>query len=128
MIGPEIAANVARFFSSASGRDFVKRLKRAGVNPEARAPRRANTTGPFAGKTFVLTGTLESLTREDASRGIQEAGGKVTSSVSSKTSAVVAGSDPGSKLDKARALGVEVWDETRLLGALKKAGVHPAPR
>jgi len=121
MIGPEIAASVSRFFSSQSGRDFVKRLKRAGVNPEARAPRRAIATGPLAGKIFVLTGTLEALTREDASRLIQEAGGKVTSSVSSKTSAVIAGSDPGSKLEKARSLGVEVWEESRLLKALKKA-------
>jgi len=128
MIGPEIAASVARFFSSASGRDFVKRLKKAGVEPETRPPRRAKSEGPLAGKTFVLTGTLEGMTREDASRGIQEAGGKVTSSVSSKTSAVVAGSDPGSKLEKARALGVEVWDESRLLAALRKAGVHPSSR
>jgi len=121
MIGPEIAASVSRFFSSASGRDFVKRLKRAGVNPEARAPRRANTTGPLAGKIFVLTGTLEALTREDASRLIQEAGGRVTSTVSSKTTAVIAGVSPGSKLEKARSLGVEVWEESRLLKALKKA-------
>lgn len=121
MIGPEIAASVSRFFSSKSGRDFVKRLKRSGVNPEARAPRRAAATGPLAGKIFVLTGTLEALTREDASRLIQEAGGKVTSTVSSKTSAVIAGVDPGSKLEKARSLGVEVWEESRLLKALKKA-------
>jgi DNA ligase (NAD+) len=98
------------------------------VNPESKAPRRAASTGPFAGKTFVLTGTLEELTREDAARLIQEAGGKVTSSVSSKTDAVVAGSDPGSKLDKARALGIDVWDESRLKTALKKAGVAPAAR
>ncbi|HXF58897.1 MAG TPA: NAD-dependent DNA ligase LigA [Candidatus Saccharimonadales bacterium] len=120
MIGPEIAGSVSRFFSSASGKSFVRRLTEAGVKPEARAPRRA-ASGPLAGKIFVLTGTLVHLTREDAARRIQEAGGKVTSSVSSKTSAVVAGSDPGSKLDKARQLGVEVWDERRLLAALKAA-------
>jgi DNA ligase (NAD+) len=124
MIGPEIASSVARFFASAAGRDFVRRLGRAGVKPEARA-RRVATRGPFAGKVFVLTGTLDALTREDASRLIQEAGGKVTSSVSAKTSAVVAGADPGSKLDKARTLGVEVWDEARLTTALRKAGVDP---
>jgi DNA ligase (NAD+) len=128
MIGPEIASSVARFFSSRSGKDFVRRLTEAGVTPEKRAPRRVASEGPLAGKTFVLTGTLEGLTREDASRLIQEAGGKVTSSVSSKTNAVVAGSDPGSKLDKARDLGVEVWDEPRLLAALKKAGIHPSSR
>lgn len=128
MIGPEIAASVARFFSSASGRDFVKRLKKAGVEPEARPPRRVSATGPLAGKIFVLTGTMDGLSREEATRLIQEAGGRVTSSVSSKTSAVIAGSDPGSKLEKARGLGVEIWDESRLLAALKKAGIHPASR
>jgi len=125
MIGPEIAASVAGFFSTRSGRRFVERLREAGVKPETRAPRRVATTGPFAGKIFVLTGTLEAMSREDASRLIQEAGGKVTGSVSSKTTAVIAGSDPGSKLDKARTLGVEVWDESRLKAALRKAGVGP---
>jgi len=127
MIGPEIASSVARFFSSRAGRDFVRRLTDAGVKPEARAPRRAST-GPLAGKTFVLTGSLDEMTREDAARLIEEAGGKVTSSVSSRTHAVVAGSDPGSKLDKARALGVEVWDEPQLKAALKRAGITPASR
>ena len=127
MIGPEIASSVARFFFSKAGRDFVRRLTEAGVRPEARARRRA-ATGPLAGKTFVLTGTLEGMTREDAARLIQEAGGKVSSSVSSKTHAVVAGSDPGSKLDKAKTLGVEVWDEPQLKAALKRAGITPASR
>ncbi|HXL14720.1 MAG TPA: helix-hairpin-helix domain-containing protein, partial [Methylomirabilota bacterium] len=127
-IGPEIASSVAGFFSSKSGKKFIERLREAGVKPESLEPRRKGATGPFSGKTFVLTGALEELTREDAARLIQEAGGKVTSSVSSKTSALVAGSDPGSKLDKARALGVEVWDESRLRAALKKAGVAPAAR
>ena len=76
----------------------------------------------------MLTGTLEGMTREDAARLIQEAGGKVSSSVSSKTHAVVAGSDPGSKLDKAKTLGVEVWDEPQLKAALKRAGITPASR
>src|SRR6185503_576775 len=127
-IGPEIASSVAGFFSSKQGRRFIEKLHEAGVRPPASAPRRAATTGPLAGKTFVLTGALEEFTREDAARLIQEAGGKVTSSVSSKTDAVVAGSDPGSKLDKAQALGVEIWDESRLKSALKKAGVVPASR
>jgi DNA ligase (NAD+) len=127
-IGPEIASSVAAFFSSKAGRNFIQRLTDAGVKPEAKAPRRAAATGPLVGKTFVLTGSLADLTREDAARLIQEAGGKVTSSVSSKTDAVVAGSDPGSKLDKALKLGVEVWDEARLKAALRKAGVAPAAR
>ncbi len=126
-IGPEIAASVVAFFSSRVGRSFIDRLKKAGVKPESRAPRRA-AAGPLSGKTFVLTGSLEEMTREDAARLIQEAGGKVSSSVSLKTYAVVAGSDPGSKLDKAKTLGVEVWDESRLKAALRKAGVAPAAR
>jgi DNA ligase (NAD+) len=127
-IGPEIASSVAGFFSSRAGKRFIEKLHEAGVRPPTSAPRRAAATGPLAGKTFVLTGALEEFTREDAARLIQEAGGKVTSSVSSKTDAVVAGSDPGSKLDKAQALGVEIWDESRLKSALKKAGVVPASR
>ncbi len=127
-IGPEIAASVVAFFSSRAGKEFSRRLRESGVKPPARAPRRVAAEGPFAGKTFVLTGALEEMTREDAARLIQEAGGKVSSSVSSKTHAVVAGSDPGSKLDKARSLGVEVWDESRLNAAFKKAGVAPSAR
>lgn len=127
-IGPEIASSVVEFFSSKVGRTFVRRLTDAGVRPEARAPRGAAGSSPLAGKTFVLTGSLEDMPREEAARLIQEAGGKVTSSVSSKTDAVVAGRDPGSKLDRARALGIEVWDESRLKTALKKAGVVPAAR
>jgi DNA ligase (NAD+) len=127
-IGPEIASSVAGFFSSKAGKKFIERLRQAGVKPPARAPRRAATTGPFAGKTFVLTGTLEDFTREEAGRLVQEGGGKVTSSVSAKTDAVIAGADPGSKLEKARGLGVDVWDEARLKAALKTAGVLPASR
>jgi DNA ligase (NAD+) len=127
-VGPEIASSVAAFFFSKAGRAFIQKLADAGIKPESREPRRVASTGPLAGKTFVLTGTLEDLTREDAARLIQEAGGKVTSSVSSKTDAVVAGSDPGSKLDKAKTLGVEIWDEKQFVAALKKAGVVPAPR
>lgn len=127
-IGPEIAASVVAFFSSKTGKTLVGRLTEAGVNPESRAPRRAPATGPLAGRTFVLTGALERMTREEAARRIQEAGGKVTSSVSSKTDVVVAGADPGSKLDKARSFGIEIWDEARLESALRKAGVEPAAR
>ncbi|HYQ89186.1 MAG TPA: NAD-dependent DNA ligase LigA [Candidatus Binatia bacterium] len=127
-IGPEIASSVAGFFSSKAGKRFLERLRQAGVKPPARAPRRVSTTGPLAGKTFVLTGTLEEFTREEAARLVQEAGGKVTSSVSAKTDAVVAGTEPGSKLEKARKLGVEIWDEARLKAALKTAGVVPASR
>ena len=69
------------------------------------------TAQPFAGKTFVLTGTLDGITREEATALIQERGGRVSSSVSKKTGFVLAGRDPGSKLDKARELGVQILDE-----------------
>ncbi|HEU4941041.1 MAG TPA: NAD-dependent DNA ligase LigA, partial [Candidatus Eisenbacteria bacterium] len=103
-IGPEIAASVVAFFKAREGRGLVKRLTERGV--KGRAPeRRAAAAGPFAGKTFVLTGTLE-MPREEAEELILRGGGRVTSSVSKKTDAVVVGEDAGSKLDKARALGV----------------------
>ncbi|HEY7728145.1 MAG TPA: BRCT domain-containing protein, partial [Candidatus Eisenbacteria bacterium] len=96
---------------------------------EGRAPeRRAAAEGPFAGRTFVLTGTLEGMPREEAARLIRQAGGTVASSVSSKTHAVIAGESPGSKLVKARSLGVEVWDETAFRGALRRAGLPSPPR
>jgi DNA ligase (NAD+) len=75
------------------------------------------------GKTFVLTGTLDGVTRDLASRLIQDAGGRVTSSVSAKTDAVIAGIEPGSKLDKARSLEVPVWNTAEFLAALRKAGI-----
>jgi len=123
-VGPEIAASVAGFFRSREGKTLVRRLTDRGVRgraPEARAA--AAAAGPFTGKTFVLTGTLEGMTREEAGRLIVEGGGKVVSSVSSKTDAVVAGESPGSKLAKARSLGVEVWDESAFRSALRKGGL-----
>jgi DNA ligase (NAD+) len=121
-IGPEIAASVAAFFASREGRGLVRRLHARGVKgrPPARRPRAER--GPLLGKSFVLTGTL-SIPREEAARLIADAGGKVVSSVSKKTDAVIAGDDPGSKLDKARALGVAVWDESHFRRALAEAGV-----
>ncbi|HSQ58955.1 MAG TPA: NAD-dependent DNA ligase LigA [Acidobacteriota bacterium] len=121
-IGPEIAASVASFFRGAEGKRLLRRLDARGVvgRPPPRRPRVEG--GPFAGKSFVLTGTL-SIPREEAAKRIADAGGKVVSSVSKKTDAVVAGEEPGSKLEKARALGVAVWDEARLRKALAEAGI-----
>ena len=125
-IGPEIATSVSEFFRSKDGRSLVRKLEAAGV--KGRAPeRRAVVDGPFAGKTFVLTGTLE-MPREEAERLILAAGGRVTSSVSAKTDAVIVGDDPGSKRDKAKSLGVATWDEPRFRAALKEAGLERAAR
>ncbi len=120
-IGPEIAASVAAFFRSKEGRALVRRLDARGVVGVPPLRRVRPSAGPFAGKTFVLTGTI-SMPRPDAARLIEEAGGSVTSSVSKKTDVVIAGDDPGSKRTKAESLGIEVWDDRRFRDALGKAG------
>ena len=127
-IGPEIAASVEAFFRSKEGRALVRRLVDRGVEGRPPERRAAAAEGPFAGKTFVLTGTLSSFSREAAAKLIEQGGGHVSSSVSAKTSAVIAGEEPGSKLDKARSLGVEVWDEAQFKAALKRAGIGSSPR
>lgn len=116
-VGPIIAESVARFFADPRNHAEVTRLRELGLRWEKTEPRVAGE-GPLAGKTFVLTGTLEGLTRADAKQRIQAAGGKVTSSVSKKTDYVVAGADPGSKLAKARELEVDVLDGPGLLALL----------
>jgi len=115
-IGPTIAAAVAAFFGEKRNLQLIARLKRAGLRMDEPAP--AATGGPLAGGTFVLTGTLPSLSRAAAQQRIEAAGGAVTGSVSKKTTAVIAGDDPGGKLDKAKQLGVGVWDEAELLRRL----------
>ena len=118
-IGPEVAASVRTWFNSPAGRQTVAELKAVGVNmiqPRRAARRRAS---PLAGKTIVVTGTLKRYTRTQIEDLIKQHGGKPASSVSKKTDYVVAGEDPGSKLQKARQLGVAVLDENgfeRLLG------------
>ena len=98
-----------RFFTIDRNRDLVDRLRAAGVNFEGPAPAAASTEAQtLAGLTFVLTGSLEAYTRDEAAAEIEARGGKVTSSVSKKTSYVVAGESPGSKLTKAEELGVTV--------------------
>jgi DNA ligase (NAD+) len=97
-------------------RTLIAELRAAGLQFEQEGP--APGEGPLAGQTFVLTGTLPDLTREDATERITAAGGKVTGSVSKKTAYVVAGASPGSKLAKAEKLGVPVLDETGLLALL----------
>ncbi|HEY7444921.1 MAG TPA: NAD-dependent DNA ligase LigA [Vicinamibacterales bacterium] len=111
-IGPVLAAAVHSYFAEPRNRQVVERLRRAGVNmtgPIVNADRAADA--PLKGQTFVLTGTLSSMTREDAEAHIERLGGKVAGSVSKKTAYVVVGADPGSKLAKAESLGVRTLDE-----------------
>ena len=109
-VGPTIAESVARFFCEERNRAELERLRRLGIRWRAGRPR-VGRRGPLAGKSFVLTGTLERLSREEAKERIEAAGGRVTSSVSKKTDYVVAGAEPGSKLRKAEELGVEILDQ-----------------
>jgi DNA ligase (NAD+) len=111
-IGPEVARSVALFFKQQPNREMIERLRDAGVVMSA--PKRVKTGEALTGKTFVLTGTLPNLTREQAMEMIVAAGGKVTGSVSKKTDYVVAGSEPGSKLSKAEKLGIDILDEAAL--------------
>lgn len=108
-IGPEIARSVAGFFAEEENREVLDALAKAGM--EVQALRQAAAAQPLRGKTFVLTGTLDRTRREEARERIEALGGRVASSVSRKTDYVVAGLEPGSKLDDARRLGVKVIDE-----------------
>ncbi len=115
-IGPVIAASVHDFFASPAGREIVASLKAAGV--DMTAEKKTAGEGPFAGKTIVVTGTLEHLDRKEAEDAIKAAGGRAASSVSGKTDFVVVGDSPGSKADKARQLGVEIIDEAEFMKRL----------
>jgi DNA ligase (NAD+) len=117
-VGPVVARNVAAYFNDPDNAAIVDRLLAQGLSWPHPAPSAAHTE--LAGKTFVLTGTLESLTREAAEEAIVQRGGKVTGSVSKKTNYVVAGADAGSKLKRARQLGSTVLDEKAFLELLKK--------
>ena len=108
-IGPTVAQSVHEWFHTPENEQLVARLRAAGVNTEEAA--HAERSDAFAGKQFVLTGSLETMSRDEARAAIESRGGRVTSAVSKKTSYVVAGKDPGSKLDKARELGVKDLDE-----------------
>jgi len=125
-VGPVAAASVLDYFASPAGCASLKRIHELQVKPEAVASSTVASTraGPFAGKTCVLTGTLSSMTREAAGELIRQAGGTVSGSVSKKTDFVVAGESAGSKLDKARSLGVQVLTEGEFL---KLAGRTGAP-
>lgn len=110
-VGPRIAESIAEFFSIAANRELINRLRKAGLTLTGQKKQRGTK---LAGKTFVLTGTLAHFTRDQAKKMIENAGGNVTGSVSKKTDYVIAGSDAGSKLDKAKALGVNVIGESEM--------------
>jgi len=116
-VGPVVAQSIVDFFAEAHNREVVSALIAAGVNWPA-IEINAQVEGPFTGMTFVLTGTLPTLSRDEAAALIVKAGGKVTGSVSKKTSVVVAGAEAGSKLTKAEELGIAVWSEDDLRAAL----------
>ena len=117
-VGPIVAKSLRTFFDQAHNREVVEQLRACGIRWDEGAPS-ADSPKPLAGMTFVLTGTLPTLGRDDAKDKIEAAGGKVSGSVSKKTSFVVAGTEAGSKLTKAQELGVAVLDEAALLEMLK---------
>jgi DNA ligase (NAD+) len=116
-VGPKVAESIKQFFGEVRNRDLVEKLRRAGLQfAGEKQPKKKG--GPLAGLTFVVTGTLPTLKREEAKARIEEAGGKVAGSVSSKTSYLLAGEEAGSKLEKARELNVPILDEPGLLALL----------
>ena len=130
-VGPVVAAHVAAFFASEDHRSVIRALRDKGLTwSEVSAPAPAAGANALSGKTFVLTGTLDSLTREAATEALIARGAKVAASVSKKTSYVVAGAEAGSKLAKAQELGVPVIDEAqlkKLLGRTDQGGAGAAP-
>jgi DNA ligase (NAD+) len=111
-VGPVLAQSICQFLAEAHNREVIAQLRAAGVHWPETTPQRA-PAGKLAGTVFVLTGSLPTLSREQAKALVEEHGGKVAGSVSKKTHYVVAGTDPGSKLDRAVELGVPVLDERR---------------
>jgi DNA ligase (NAD+) len=114
-VGPVVAKSVLDFFSSDEGRKVLRRMKELHIQPQSQKAGAPKAGQPFSGKTFVLTGTLPSMTRDEAGARIEALGGKVTGSVSGKTDFVLAGAEAGSKLEKAIELGVRVIDEAEFL-------------
>ena len=116
-VGPVVAARIAHFFAQPHNREVIAALQAAGVHWPEGAPKRS-ADGPLSGKTVVLTGGLASMSRDEAGDRLEALGAKVSGSVSKKTSLVIAGEAAGSKLAKAQELGVEIWDEAKLLAFL----------
>jgi DNA ligase (NAD+) len=116
-IGPRIAASVALFFQQPENRRLIAALREAGVKMEEET---SAGPKPLLGKTFVLTGGLTQMTRDEAKAAIQRLGGRVTSSISKKTDYVIVGTDPGSKVEEAKRLGVTTLDETAFRALVKR--------
>ena len=121
-IGPEVAESIAQFFAQKRNRDVIRRLREAGVHWSDIATRKPEEL-PLAGKTFVLTGALSGMTRDEAKEKLRQLGARVSGSVSRKTDYVVVGEDPGSKADRARELGVPMLDEAAFMKLLREHGV-----
>jgi DNA ligase (NAD+) len=120
-VGPVVAARIAHFFAQPHNREVIAALRANGVHWKEGAPQRASA-GPLAGRTVVLTGGLESMSRDEAGARLEALGARVSGSVSKKTGFVVAGEAAGSKLARARELGIEIWDEARMLAFLAEHG------
>lgn len=119
-IGGKIADSIVKYFEHPEAQALIRDLEQLGVNRQFLGERVDQTNAPLGGKTIVLTGTLESLKRSEAGKRLEALGADVTGSVSKKTDVLVAGEKAGSKLTKAESLGIEIWDEARLLEELAK--------
>ena len=124
-VGPKVAHSIQQFFAEKRNRELVERLREAGL--QFTATRRRKSAGALTGMTFVVTGTLPTLSREEVKEKIEAAGGKVSGSVSKKTHYVLAGEDAGSKLEKAKELGIHVIDEQRLFAMLEAGSSSQSP-
>jgi DNA ligase (NAD+) len=133
-VGPIVAQSVLNYFASPPGRRTLQRLKKLGIDPKGQgapaAPGQAEPSSALRGMKFVITGTLESLSRDAAGRAIREQGGEVTGAVSKNTTWVIVGANPGSKLADAQKLGVRTLNEKEFLALLggETTPAHPAPR
>jgi DNA ligase (NAD+) len=117
-VGPNIAESIVDWFAQPVNQKVVKKLKAAGVDPKGKLSVVSDQSAVLSGLTFVVTGTLPTLTREGVKELIESNGGKVTDSISKKTSYLVLGENPGSKAEKARTLGVKILDEAGLRGLI----------
>ena len=115
-IGPVVAGSIYEWFKNKDNKDFLERLLKSGVKIE---PVKNSEKGKLAGKTFVITGSLESMEREQAKEKIRALGGQVSESISKKTDYVVVGKEPGSKAKKAQKTGVKIISEKEFLGLIK---------